>query len=99
LPTTKADFGRTVLQLNTCGSNDHFAMKHGEQGSMLTIAESFRKYYNFALVRTTSFGVNFNKDGTARPQIGVWQYLQRGSVPNIKRRLQEIKYGKHLPHQ
>ena len=95
LPTLKADISHTVLALNSCQSNDHIALKHGSTGSYLTVAESFRQYFNFNTVRTSgNRGVSYNPDGTPRPSFGSWNYLYRGNVPNITKQLLHIEFEK-----
>ncbi|MES2727910.1 MAG: RHS repeat-associated core domain-containing protein [Bacteroidota bacterium] len=67
LPQPKANLSGSVLEINSCHSNEKDMFSEKSQ-SKKTLAKAFADGYGFQYVRGTSGSVNFNSDGSASPQ-------------------------------
>jgi RHS repeat-associated protein len=80
LPSPCGSILNATLNINSCHSNDKEDKDMPLKGSGLTLAEGFRKYTNFNIIRATSGAVNYDNKGNPYPQWYYgkgWEYLCR----------------------
>ena len=80
LPQSCGNVNNAILKVNSCHSIDKNDKDMPLKGSGLTVAESFRKYTNFSIIRATTGSVNYNKNGRPTPQWYFgrgWEYLYK----------------------